>query len=170
MASTFLRIGKALSNSLERRSFLLSAIFSSLSSIGFLPLDEHPGGGLADEENVPREHGCDAGDLFPLVHHVIPRRVGLEIQGHPARHASHDGEQVAGGRRVTGQLLAQRLHEPRPIGRVAPRVESGDGAVADEKVGVTRDLVGVRVRVGLRGGHAVEADTGVKLKRRTVLN
>ena len=37
------------------------------------------GGALGSEVDVPREHGGDAGDLLPLVHHVVARRVRLEI-------------------------------------------------------------------------------------------
>ena len=105
------------------------------------------GGALGSEVDVPREHGGDAGDLLPLVHHVVARRVRLEVQRDSPRHPREDGKQVPGRGRARVELLAQRLHKPRPVGRVAPRVEPGDGAVCDEKVRVARDLVGVRVRV-----------------------
>ena len=32
------------------------------------------------EEDVPGEHGGDAGDLLLLVHHVVVRSVGLEVE------------------------------------------------------------------------------------------
>ena len=102
-------------------------------------------GGLGSEVNIPGEHRGDAGNLLPLVHHVVARGVGLKVQRDPPRHPCENGEKVPGGGRFRVELLAQRLNEPRPVGGVAPRVESRNGAVCDEKVRVARYLVGVRV-------------------------
>ena len=102
-------------------------------------------GGLGSEVNIPGEHRGDAGNLLPLVHHVVARGVGLKVQRDPPRHPCESGEKVPRGGRFRVELLAQRLNEPRPVGGVAPRVESRNGAVCDEKVRVARYLVGVRV-------------------------
>lgn len=120
------------------------------------------------EEDVPGEHGGDAGDLLLLVHEGVARRVGLEVERHAARHPGQDAEQVP-GLGLPGQYVAQRLHEPGPRRRVAPRVEARDGAVGDEEVGVRRDLVAVRRRVRLRRVRH-HLDAGVELVALTGLD
>ncbi len=50
--------------------------------------------GLADEVDVPGEHGRDAGDLLPLVHHVVARSVGLKVERDAAAHPRQNGEEV----------------------------------------------------------------------------
>ena len=126
-----------------------------------------PGDGLGSEVDVPGEHRGDAGNLLPLVHHVVARGVGLKVQRHPPRHSRENGEEVPGGGRLRVELLAQRLNEPRPVGGVAPRVEPRNGAVCDEKVRVAGNLVGVRVRVRLGLRHGMQADAAVELNPRT---
>jgi hypothetical protein len=35
---------------------------------------------------MPGEHGCDAGNLFLVVHHKVSRHVRLEVKGHLPTH------------------------------------------------------------------------------------
>jgi hypothetical protein len=35
---------------------------------------------------MPGEHGCDAGNLFLVVHHEVSRHVRLEVKGHLPTH------------------------------------------------------------------------------------
>jgi hypothetical protein len=35
---------------------------------------------------MPSEHGCDAGNLFLVVHHEVSRHVRLEVKGHLPTH------------------------------------------------------------------------------------
>ena len=126
-----------------------------------------PGHGLGSEVDIPGEHRGDAGNLLPLVHHVVARGVRLKVQRDPPRHSRENREEVPGGGRLRVELLAQRLDEPRSVGGVAPRVEPGNGAVCDEKVRVAGYLVGVRVRVRLGLRYGMKADATVELNPRT---
>ena len=60
------------------------------------------------EEDVPGEHGGDAGDLLLLVHAVVAGGVGLEVEGHLPGHARQHGEQVAAAG-LAGQHVAEGL-------------------------------------------------------------
>ena len=119
--------------------------------------------GLGSEVDIPGEHRGDAGNLLPLMHHVIAWGVRLEIQCNPSCHPREYREEVPGGRRFRVELLAQRLNEPRSVGGVAPRVESRNGAVCDEKVRVARYLVRVRIRVRLGLRHRMQTNAAVEL-------
>ena len=119
--------------------------------------------------DISSEHRCNARNLLLLVHEIISRGVGLEVEGHLPCHPGQDGQQVP-SLRLPGQDMAQRLYEPRPRRRVPPRVEAGDGRVGDQEVGVRRDLVAERGRVGLVVAHLPQVHAGVQLVALTGLD
>ena len=78
---------------------------------------------LSGEIDISRQHGCDAGDLLLLVHHVVPGRVALEVERHLPGHTGKNGEQV----HLVGLLLedmAQSLDKPGPSCGVTPGIET----------------------------------------------
>ena len=43
---------------------------------------------LPVEDDISSEHARDAGNLFLLVHHIVTRHVGLEIEGNFAANSA----------------------------------------------------------------------------------
>lgn len=76
-------------------------------------------GSLWGEDDILGQHADHGRNLLLAIHEFLAG-VGLELVGHLTVDPGQDPNQVTAGT-VLLQHLAQRLHEPRTFGGVAPR-------------------------------------------------
>lgn len=87
-----------------------------------------------------RQHCRDARYLLLLMHNRIVRCVRFKVNGHTLADKCQQCQNVI-LLAMALQLGAQALHEPRAFGGVAPRIETRNGRIGDEKIGVYRNFV-----------------------------
>ena len=88
---------------------------------------------FSGEHQVPGQHACHARYLLLFMHDVVPRHVGLEVEGNLPGHPGEDGKEV-GGVSLSLQHMHQRLNKPAACCCVPPAVEARNSAVDYQKV------------------------------------